>query len=151
MALQVVLQSWKEISKYVGRTERTVQRWEQDFGFPVHRPSGKSRSAVMALTKEIQEWTRGRPSLLQIRRAPRLQRTILTVEILGHKSTGPEVHNPNLASGEEIWAAGIESRRLQLSLLQEQKVLRESMATSRQEQKMLLSKLRRNLNAAVPR
>ena len=78
MAVQVMLQSWKEISKFVGRTERTIQRWEQEFGFPVHRPSGKSRSAVMALTQEIQEWTRGKPSLVLIRRTPRLERARFT-------------------------------------------------------------------------
>lgn len=61
-----VLQSWKQIANYVGRTERTVQRWEREFGFPIRRPSGKARSAVMALVSEIEEWTRGRPSLIEI-------------------------------------------------------------------------------------
>jgi len=50
MPADCVLQTWKEISEYVGRTQRTVQRWEQQFGFPVHRPAGKPRSSVMALT-----------------------------------------------------------------------------------------------------
>lgn len=61
-----VLQSWKQIANYVGRTERTVQRWEREFGFPIRRPSGKARSAVMALVSEIREWTRSRPSLIEI-------------------------------------------------------------------------------------
>lgn len=72
MSIPVVLQSWKQIAKYVGRTERTVQRWELEFGFPVHRPSGKSRSSVMALAQEIEEWTRDKPSLVQIRKTARL-------------------------------------------------------------------------------
>src|SRR5215472_1427854 len=74
MSTHLVLQSWKQIADYVGRTERTLQRWEREFGFPVHRPAGKPRSAVMALAKEIHEWTRGKPSLLQIRRVSRLNR-----------------------------------------------------------------------------
>jgi hypothetical protein len=56
-----VLHSWKDISKYVGRGVRTVQRWEQDLGFPVHRPRGKERSAVMAFASEIDEWLRNTP------------------------------------------------------------------------------------------
>lgn len=67
-----VLQSWKQIATYVGRTERTVQRWEREFGFPIRRPSGKARSAVMALVSEIQEWTRGKPSLIEIQQTGRL-------------------------------------------------------------------------------
>lgn len=60
-----LLRSWKEISAYVGTTKRTLQRWEQRFGFPVHRPSGKSRSAVVALPDEIRDWTRTTPCLLR--------------------------------------------------------------------------------------
>ncbi|MBV8051926.1 MAG: helix-turn-helix domain-containing protein [Acidobacteriaceae bacterium] len=77
MAVSRVLQSWKQIAEYVGRTERTVQRWEQAFGFPVRRPSGKQRNSVMALTQEIEEWTRGKPSLIQLRESARLNRAEL--------------------------------------------------------------------------
>lgn len=50
------LNSWKEVAQYVGRSERTIQRWEKELGFPVHRPAGKLRSAVIAVTAEIDEW-----------------------------------------------------------------------------------------------
>ena len=69
MAARVVLQSWKEISAYVGRTDRTLQRWERKFGFPVHRPAGKSRSAVIAVASEIDEWMRATPLLQEAREA----------------------------------------------------------------------------------
>jgi hypothetical protein len=52
-----VLQSWKEIAQYVGRGVRTVQRWEA-YGLPVRRPSGRDRSAVLALKSEIDDWLR---------------------------------------------------------------------------------------------
>lgn len=52
------LQSWKEISAYMKRGVRTVQRWEKSFGLPVHRPSRHDRSAVFALIPEIEEWMR---------------------------------------------------------------------------------------------
>ena len=88
MPAHVVLQSWKQISEYVGRTERTLQRWEQEFGFPVHRPSGKPRSSVMVLAQEIQEWTRGKPSLVQIQRAARLNRAKLVQHPGGNHNSG---------------------------------------------------------------
>jgi hypothetical protein len=53
-----VLNSWKEIAAYIGRGVRTVQRWEQDLGFPVRRPRGKHRSAVIAIKQEINAWLR---------------------------------------------------------------------------------------------
>jgi phage terminase Nu1 subunit (DNA packaging protein) len=51
-----VLNSWKEISSYIGRGVRTVQRWEEHYGLPVHRPSGRDRSAVYALVDEVDAW-----------------------------------------------------------------------------------------------
>ena len=56
-----VLNSWKEIANYLGRGVRTVQRYEHDLGLPIRRPSGKSRSSVIALTEELDEWLRRTP------------------------------------------------------------------------------------------
>ena len=53
---QRYLSSWKEIAQYFGRGVRTVQRWEAMLGLPVRRPHGRSRSAVMAITDELDEW-----------------------------------------------------------------------------------------------
>jgi hypothetical protein len=57
-----VLNSWKEISTYLGRGVRTVQRWEAELNLPVHRPRGKSRSAVVAFRQELDEWLQCTPS-----------------------------------------------------------------------------------------
>jgi len=57
------LNSWKEVAQYVGRSERTIQRWEREFGFPVHRPAGRLRSSVIAIAGEIDEWIRKSPAL----------------------------------------------------------------------------------------
>ncbi len=54
---KLLLNSWKEIAEFVGRTERTVQRWEKLYGLPVHRPAGRERSAVIALASEIEAWS----------------------------------------------------------------------------------------------
>jgi len=56
MERHIILNSWKEIAVYMGRAVRTVQRWEQECEFPVHRPRGKKHSPVFALSKEIDTW-----------------------------------------------------------------------------------------------
>jgi hypothetical protein len=56
-----ILNSWKEIAGYMGRGLRTVQRWEHDLALPVRRPRGKSRSAVLAIRKELDAWVASRP------------------------------------------------------------------------------------------
>ena len=148
-----ILQSWKQISQYVGRTERTLQRWEQEFGFPVHRPSGKSRSSVMALPQEIREWTCGKPSLVQIRRTPRLNRTKLVEQPEKHDAGGDPKQNGfpcrtmplTLAlvsvNGGKQRAITLESRLRLSTLLGEQRSLRETAANLRKEQKSLCEKL----------
>src|SRR5215475_5271791 len=50
------LSSWKEISAYLGRGVRTVQRWEQELGLPIHRVSDGPRSPVHAFPPEIDAW-----------------------------------------------------------------------------------------------
>lgn len=59
-----VLSGWKEISTYLRMGVRTVQRYEH-FGLPVRRPTGKSRSSVIATKCELDSWITARP----IRRA----------------------------------------------------------------------------------
>lgn len=51
------LRSWQEIAIYVGKGLRTVQRWEHEIDFPVHRVGDNTR-AVVASTDEINEWMR---------------------------------------------------------------------------------------------
>jgi len=61
MEKRLVLNSWKEIADYMGRGVRTIQRYERDLRLPVHRPAGKSRSAVIAFADEIDQWMRKGP------------------------------------------------------------------------------------------
>ena len=51
-----VLNSWKEIARYLNRGVRTAQRWEAELGLPVRRPRSKGRSPVIALRSEIDLW-----------------------------------------------------------------------------------------------
>ncbi|MFP5275498.1 MAG: hypothetical protein ACLGPM_00160 [Acidobacteriota bacterium] len=56
----VKLDSWKSIAAYLNRDPRTVQLWEKQEGFPVHRLAHSSRSSVYAFTAEIDAWLRTR-------------------------------------------------------------------------------------------
>ena len=54
-----VLNGWKEIAAHLGRSARSVQRWEHDLGLPIHRiatPDGGS--IVYALRSEVDAWRR---------------------------------------------------------------------------------------------
>lgn len=53
----MILKGWKDIANYVGVGVRTIQRWENECGLPVRRPNGKVRSAVLALSGELDAWT----------------------------------------------------------------------------------------------
>jgi CheY-like chemotaxis protein len=61
------LSSWKEIATFFGRGVRTVQRWEQSFGLPVHRPSRADRNIVFAKASELEAWIRGEHPADEIR------------------------------------------------------------------------------------
>lgn len=53
------LDSWKEIASYLGRDVRTVIRWEQTRGLPVHRVPGGALSRVFAYPDELDRWLEG--------------------------------------------------------------------------------------------
>ena len=55
-----VLDSWKEISSYLGRAVRTAQTWEKEEGLPVHRHQHARGSTVFAYPSEIDAWKAGR-------------------------------------------------------------------------------------------
>jgi hypothetical protein len=76
----LVLNSWKEIAAYLGRGVRTVQRYERDLGLPVRRPRGKSRSAVIALADELDNWLRNAPKQ-ESAPHPELRKPVLSVRI----------------------------------------------------------------------
>jgi hypothetical protein len=50
------LDGWKAIADYLGRDERTVQRWRKERGMPVHRVPGVKGGTVFAYPGEIERW-----------------------------------------------------------------------------------------------
>lgn len=57
---RVRLDSWKAIAAHIGRSVRTVQRWEIEEGLPVHRLQLQQRGAVFAYRDELETWWRAR-------------------------------------------------------------------------------------------
>jgi hypothetical protein len=53
-----VLRSWKEIADYLGACIKTVQRWEQEYRFPVRRLRASKGAMVFALKTEVDHWLR---------------------------------------------------------------------------------------------
>jgi len=50
------LESWKEISAYLHRTTRTCQKWEAEYGLPIHRLRDSPKSRVYAYKAELDDW-----------------------------------------------------------------------------------------------
>jgi len=51
-----VLDSWKAIASYLGRTARTAQRWHRHEGMPVHHHLHRTATTVYALRDELDQW-----------------------------------------------------------------------------------------------
>lgn len=61
----VRLDSWKEIAAYLKRGARTVQRWEQEEGLPVHRLPHEKLGSVYAYAAELDAWWSSRAAELR--------------------------------------------------------------------------------------
>jgi len=59
------LDSWKEIAAFLKRGVRTVQRWEETEGLPVHRHQHAKLGSVYALRSEVAAWWESRGTQLQ--------------------------------------------------------------------------------------
>lgn len=58
------LESWKEIAAYLRRDVRTVQRWEQTDGLPIHRLRRAQRPIPYAYAAELDAWWTGRSDVI---------------------------------------------------------------------------------------
>jgi len=59
------LESWKEVAFYLNRSVRTVRRWEEKEGLPVHRLHHDKRGSVYAYRWELDSWRESRRQLLE--------------------------------------------------------------------------------------
>lgn len=51
-----VLSSWKDVAAYLGKSVRTVQRWEAELGLPIHRPDRRQQRIILAYPEELRQW-----------------------------------------------------------------------------------------------
>lgn len=102
-----VLKSWKDISAYLKVGISTAQRWERNHGLPVRRPSGKSGTAVVAFSNEIDWWLKTEPAAKQSDRTSKsdfdslstvnckspgsLEATIITNQLWSRPSRPPDL------------------------------------------------------------
>jgi len=59
------LDSWKEIAAYLKREIRTLHRWEDEEGLPIHRHLHKERGSVYAYKSELDSWWNNRRAVLE--------------------------------------------------------------------------------------
>jgi TolB-like protein/Flp pilus assembly protein TadD len=59
------LDSWKEIAAYLKREVRTLHRWEDQEGLPIHRHVHKERGSVYAYKSELDSWLNNRRTALE--------------------------------------------------------------------------------------
>ena len=60
----MLLNGWKEISRYLKCGVRTAQRWHRDLHLPVNRVRSGKRGPVMADSQALDKWIKRRSSLL---------------------------------------------------------------------------------------
>jgi Tol biopolymer transport system component len=95
------LDSWKEIAAYLGRGVRTVQRWEQEEGLPVHRLAHEKRGSIYARRDELDAWWESRRITLSAQPepaadaaplAPRLERVTWTTALTSWPALSSDAH-----------------------------------------------------------
>jgi hypothetical protein len=57
------LDGWKAIAEYLGRDARTLQRWRDERGLPIHRVPGAKGGTVFAYPSELEAWLRQAPQV----------------------------------------------------------------------------------------
>jgi len=60
-----ILESWKEVSDYLKHSIKTCQRWEKEFGLPIHRFEETARGRVFAETTELDTWIKNKLCLAE--------------------------------------------------------------------------------------
>ncbi|MGJ5815585.1 hypothetical protein [Paludibaculum fermentans] len=56
------MEGWKEMAAHLGRSVRTIQRWERESGLPVRRLLVGGKPQVFAYRQELDGWRLSRES-----------------------------------------------------------------------------------------
>ncbi len=89
------LDSWKEIALHLGRSEKTVRRWEENQGLPVHRLHHEKRASVYAYSDELEQWRQTRKTAVQCEPPDK------RAEICDEDPPAPARRQPG--SGSRVW------------------------------------------------
>lgn len=103
-----VLTSWKDIAHYMGRSVRTVQRWEADFGLPVRRPSGTDKKAVLARPRDLDLWVAARCGMRTSDKNHALEAALcdrMMISLSEHMATAISLRNDMRVQRMELRAA----------------------------------------------
>jgi TolB-like protein len=64
-----VLESWKAIASYLGRTEKTCRKWEHELGLPIHRLDNSAKAHVFGYADELDRWKEEKLKAAKARKA----------------------------------------------------------------------------------
>ncbi|MGH9421967.1 MAG: helix-turn-helix domain-containing protein, partial [Thermoanaerobaculia bacterium] len=113
------LESWKQIAGYLGRSVRTVRRWEREEGLPVHRHVHRVLGSVYAFKSEIDTWQsqhRVQPIAAPAAKAVNTGDQLRSIAVLPFANLSSDSGNDYFADGltEEITArlSGVRSLRV---------------------------------------
>jgi len=62
---KIFLDSWKEISNYLERSEKTCRKWEKELGLPIHRLEDSPKARVFAYREELDTWMKEKLSVIE--------------------------------------------------------------------------------------
>ena len=80
------LESWKQIAAHLNKSERTVRRWHETEGLPVHKHKHQQKGSVWAYPDELQQWLAGRIERPESPEAPIPAANARPVLAVGHVS-----------------------------------------------------------------
>lgn len=106
-----VLAGWKGIADYFGCNVRTVRRYEQERGLPVHRAPGKRGSTVFAFAAELNAWLESRQDQLRLDPAPPMNGRAPQFGVLAQENSPQEDVIPSSVTSAEAPPKQISFRR----------------------------------------
>jgi hypothetical protein len=78
-----VLDSWKEIAAYLGRSVKTCRRWEHELDLPIHRLEDSPKARVFAYQDELDRWVES--SFHKANKSKKKAKTSLIKKFLGSR------------------------------------------------------------------
>jgi TolB-like protein len=94
-----VLDSWKEVARYLNHDVRTLQRWERTLGLPIRRMAGAAKPRIYALKSELDAWWRTRGIHLASEAASGDPATLPSVAVLPFLSLSSDPEDRYFADG----------------------------------------------------